>query len=176
MVQIVGSHFRIRFMDAPTCPKCGKEFYGVACPNCNFPARQPDTGEIRRQQFMAFALLASLLVILVRLFIRDPSFRLSILVGVFGLVLLGRLLASDTNGRAYALGVGSLCAALSLGFFYCTFSKLAHWLAPTLFGISFLPWWWNETSTKCLTGFFGCLCAIWSLSCYYRVARPRKRQ
>ena len=162
-------------MDAQTCPKCGKQFYGVGCPDCDFPASPPDMSKIRRQQFTAFALLTALLIILVRLFIQNPSFRLPILVGVFGLVLLGRMLASEVRGRAYALAVGLLCAGLSSGFLYCTFSGIAHWSAPALFGISFVPWWWNEHTTRVLTGFFACLCAAWSLWCFYRVVRPRKR-
>ena len=167
--------FAHQIMDAQTCPKCGKQFYRVGCPDCDFPASPPDMGKIRRQQFTAFALLAALLIVLVRLFIQNPSFRLPILVGVFGLVLLGWMLASDARGRAYALAVGLLCAGLSPGFFYCTFSEVAHRSAPTLFGISFVPWWWNDTTTRWLTGFFGCLCAAWSLWCFYQVIRPRKR-
>ena len=161
-------------MDAQTCPKCSKQFYGVGCPDCDFPASPPDMSKIRRQQFTAFALLAALLIIFFRFFIHNPSFRLPILVGVFGLVLLGWMLASDVRGRAYALAVGLLCAGLSPGFFYCTCTESAHWYAPTLFGFSFLPWWWNDTTTRCLTGFFGCLCAAWSLWCFYQFIRSRK--
>jgi uncharacterized membrane protein YccC len=162
-------------MDAQTCPKCGKQFYGAGCPDCDFPASPPDMGKIRRQQFMAFALLAALLTVLVRLFIQNPSFRLPIVVGVFGLVLFGWMLASDARGRAYALAVGLIYAGLSPVLFYCAFSEVAHWSAPTLFGISFVPWWWNDTTTRWLMGFFGCLCAACSLWCFYQVIRPRKR-
>ena len=161
-------------MEVQTCPKCGKQFYGVGCPDCDFPASPPDMGKIRRQQFIAFVLLAALLIILVRLFIEKPPFRLPVLAGILGLVLLGRMLASDVRGRAYALAVGLLLAVLSPGFFYCTFSERAHWSAGLL--APFLPWWWNDTTTRWLTGFFGCLCAALSLWCFYQVASPRKRK
>ena len=159
-------------MALQTCPKCGKQFYGVSCPDCDLPASTPDIGKIRQQQFIAFILLAALIFFAARLFIENSSFRFPVLVGVFVLVLVGRILASDVKGRPYAVVVGLLLAVLSCGFFYGTFSQSHQWSG----GVPFLPASWNDKIGRVLSAFFACLCTGMALCSFYQAVKPRAKK
>src|SRR5579883_3605413 len=41
-----------------TCSKCGKQFYGVGCPDCDYPASPRDVSEARRRPVIGFLVLA----------------------------------------------------------------------------------------------------------------------
>jgi len=57
-------------MALQTCPKCGKQFYGVACPDCAYPHPAPTASEVRMQRLVqtrVWALAVGLLLALLSL-------------------------------------------------------------------------------------------------------------
>ena len=159
---------RIATMALMTCPKCGKQFYGVGCPDCDYPARLPDASEARRRQLFGIALLAASVFVAIRFFIESLPFstRLLLLVvtAIFGLA--GVQLVTGVKGRASAFMGGLVCLGLSVLGFVAAFSGRVSG------GIPFIPDAWNQTGGKLAFGLGACITAAMSFYFLRQALKP----
>ena len=157
-----------------TCPKCGKQYYGIGCPYCDYPPVPPDKRAAQISLLMGFVLLAVGIYITVR-FIFDRSWdRLPMLdAGVLfilgGLQLVGVQLLYNEKGRISTLVGGLILAAFSYLCFYGAFSQSVHWSAL----IPFLPQSWNQKLARTISGLGGVMCVAFSLRSFYLLVKTK---
>src|ERR1035441_9908385 len=70
----VRRHSHIEIMAEMTCPKCGKQYYGVGCTYCDYPPVPPGKQAARTSLLMGFVLLALGIYIAMR-FVFDRTWR-----------------------------------------------------------------------------------------------------
>src|SRR5439155_611011 len=98
------------------CSKCGKQFYGVGCPDCDYPVRPPDVSEAQRRPVIGFLCLAVGVFIF---FIKRTRFSAEwtqpVVAGMFALAGVQLIIA--IKGRVSALMGALICSGFSaLGF------------------------------------------------------------
>jgi hypothetical protein len=159
-----------------TCPKCGKQYYGIGCPYCDYPPVPPNKALARRRFLFGLVFIAIGLCIVVSYFL-DPKSHWSAYLAagiVFSLggihmVLVQRLY--DENSRASALAGGLLLALFSYLSFVGAFSARAHWTTFPL-----IPPEWSHGLARTLSGFFGLLMAAFALRSFYLVIKPKGKK
>ena len=160
-----------------TCSKCGKQYYGIGCPYCDYPPVPPDQRAAQISLLMGFVLLAVGIFIAAR-FIFDKSWhRLVVLdAGVAfalgGLQLVGVQLLYNEKGRISTLVGGLFLAAFSYLCLYGAFSPDAHWSG----GIPFIPQSWNQMLARTISGLFGVMCVAFSLRSFYLLAKLKVKK
>jgi hypothetical protein len=155
-----------------TCQKCGKQFYGTDCPECDFPSVPADPGQRKRDRLwgvlmvgiglgLAAAVLASPKKDL-------PSWPAFVAAGIF--CLAGFATAADVKrSLAFTLG-GLICAGMaSLGFF------AAFGRGESQGGIPFLPESWNQGLGRIAFGFGACLTTAFAMWWFYRAIKQHRR-
>lgn len=159
-----------------TCPTCGKQYYGIGCPYCDFPPVAPDSG-LARKRFLFGLVFIAIGLSIVAMFIFDPSaHQPEVLVagcvfGLGGIHMVSLQHLYDENGRALALVGGALLVLFSYLCFFGTFSHRAHWsLLP------FLPPAWSHMFARIISGLFGVLLAAFSLRSFYLVFKPKEKR
>jgi hypothetical protein len=155
-----------------TCAKCGKQYYGVGCPDCDYPPTAPDPGQDKRNWVLGVVFMAAGVSIGVRVLAwpqKLPSWP-GLVAGVL-FFLAGMQIIAKLKGRlGTALG-GVICAGLaSLGFF------AAFGPGPVEGGIPLLPAAWNQALGKTAFGGGACLVAALAVWCFYRAAKPGKKK
>lgn len=172
-------HFRRRSriddMAEMTCQKCGKQYYGVGCPYCNYPPVPPDKRAARISLLMGFVLLAVGIYIATRFVLDNTWHRWLVLdagvaFALAGLQLVGVRLLYNENGRVSALVGGLLLAAFSYLCFYGAFSQNAHWSS-----FAFIPPSWSHLLARTFSGLFGVMCAAFSLRSFYFAVKPNHK-
>jgi hypothetical protein len=157
-----------------TCPKCGKQYYGVGCPYCDYPPVPPDKRAAQISLLMGFVLLAVGIYIATR-FVFDKTWHrwLVLDAGVTftlaGLQLVGVQLLYNEKGRVSGLVGGLLLAAFSYLCFYGAFSQNAHWSSL----IPFIPQSWNQMLARTISGLIGVMCVAFSLRSFYLAVKPK---
>jgi hypothetical protein len=156
-----------------TCQKCGKQFYGVGCPDCDYPARLPDASEVRRRQLFGIALLAVSVFVAIGFFIESLPFstRLLLLVVTVIFGLAGVQLVTGVKGRASAFMGGLVCLGLSVLGFVAAFSH-----GGVSGGIPFLPAAWNQMVGKVAFGIGACLTAAMSFYFLRQALKPSHKK
>lgn len=157
-----------------TCPKCGKQYYGVGCPYCDFPPVAPDKSTARPRFLLGLVCIVIGLYVGARFFF-DPAWRWSAVLAagfVFGLagihmVCLERFY--DEKGRASALVGGLLLVSFAYLCFIGAFSDRAHWTSLPL-----LPDTWSHALARTISGLWGVTLAAFSLRSFYLVIKPKK--
>ncbi len=174
--RVVRRRSRITTMAEMTCPKCGKQYYGIGCPYCDYPPVPPDKRAARTSLLMGFILLAVGISIAAG-FIFDKSWhRLTVLAtgvafALGGLQLVGVQLLYNEKGRVSTLVGGLILAAFSYLCLDGAFSRDALWGG----GIPFIPQSWNQMLCRTMSGLFGVTCAAFSLRCFYLVVKPKHK-
>ena len=159
-----------------TCPKCGKQYYGVGCPYCDYPPVPPDKQAARRSLLMGFVLLGVGIYIASR-FIFDKSWHglpvlaASVVFTLGGLQLVGVQLLYNEKGRVSALVGGLLLTAFSYLCLYGAFSQNAHWSS----NVPLIPKSWNQMLARTISGLFGVMCVAFSLRSFYLVVKPKDK-
>ena len=155
-----------------TCPKCGMKYYGMGCPNCDYPPVPPDKGLDRRNMLFSIGFLGFGLFI-ASLHFFDRSFPF---VGIIaGLILALAGLQAAAAGRLYK--VESRVSALVCGLLLSGMAYLCLFVAFSKGRISggiplILPDKWNQRLGHFLFGACGFGIACWSLWMFYRVVIP----
>jgi hypothetical protein len=158
-----------------TCPKCGKQYYGVGCPYCDYPAVAPDKRAAQISLLMGFVLLAVGIYIATR-FVFDKTWHqwlvldAGITFALGGLQLIGVQLLYNEKGRVSALVGGLFLAAFSYLCFYGAFSQNAHWSS-----IAFIPPSWSHLLARTISGLFGVICSVFSLRNFYLAVKPKHK-
>ena len=172
----VRRHPLIEIMAEMTCPKCGKQYYGVGCPYCDYPPVPPDKQAARTSLLMGFVLLALGIYIAMR-FVFDRTWRgLPVLDAGFifalgGFQLVGVQLLYNKKGRISTLVGGLILAAFSHLCFYGAFSQDAHWSSS----IPFIPQSWNQMLGRTISGLFGVMCVAFTLRSLYLLVKPKHK-
>jgi len=154
-----------------TCPKCGMKYYGIGCPNCDYPPVPPDKGLAQRSVIFGIIFIVWGLCIASRYFF-DRTFPFVGVVGglIFALagfqvIAAGRLYKVDTRPSAL------VCALLIGGMGYlCLFAAFSKGRVSG--GIPFIPDSWNQHFGKFVFGAIGCALACWSLWLFFRFIKP----
>lgn len=156
-----------------TCAKCGKQFYGTGCPDCDFPASGSIDGGARRHPLLGAVFLAAGGWAWFNFHTAGMPFarRWHLLVVAAIFLLAGVGLITNAKGRAAALMGGLLCAGLSsLGFF------AAFGPGELEGGIWFIPAAWNQLLGRIVFGLGACLCAAMAFWGFYRTVKPGKKR
>jgi hypothetical protein len=157
-----------------TCSKCGRQFYGTGCPDCDFPPVPANPGQQKRDRLWGVLMMGTglgLAVVVLACPQEDlpswPGFIAGVIFFVAGLAT-----ATSVRGRlGFTLG-GLICAGMaSLGFF-------AAFAPGKVEGdnIPFLPEAWNQVLGKIAFGVGACFTAAFALWWFYRGATERKRE
>ena len=160
-----------------TCQKCGKKYYGIGCPYCDYPPVPPDKRAAQISLVMGFVLLVVGIYIATR-FVFDktwhqwPVLDAGVAFALGGLQLVGVQLLYDENGRASAMVGGLILAAFSLLCFYGAFSQDAHWSSL----IPFIPESWDQMLARTLSGLFGVMCVVFLLRSFYLAVKPKYKK
>jgi hypothetical protein len=140
-----------------TCSKCGKHFYGVGCPDCDYSASPADVSEGRRRPLIGALFLAVGIFIF---FIKRTQFHTewiqSVVGGMFALVGVQLIIA--IKGRVSALMGALICSGFSALGFYAAFGH-----GPIEGGIPFIPDVWNQKIGRILFGGAACLTALMAI-------------
>jgi hypothetical protein len=155
-----------------TCKKCGKQFYGTGCPECDFPSTPADPGQRNRDRLWGVMMVAvglGLGIAVLACSKKDlPSWPAFVAAVIF--CLAGLAAAADVKGSlSFTLG-GLICAGLaSLGFF------AAFGRGELEGGIPLLPESWNQGLGRIAFGFGACLTAAFAVWWFYRAIKARRR-
>lgn len=153
-----------------TCAKCGVQFYGAGCPECDYPPIPAAPRERKRTRRWGCAFMgAGLGVILVRILCPDENPLWPVVVAGLLFLLTGWAIVVEPKGRlASALG-GVICAGLACLGFYAA-------LAPGEIGggIPLLPEAWNQVMGRMAFGGGACLTTAFSLWLFYRAWKLRR--
>ena len=149
-----------------TCSKCGKQFDGAGCPDCDCPASPPDVSEARRRPVIGVLFLAVGVFIF---FIKRTQFRSEWIQPVVGgmFALAGVQLIIAIKGRISALMGTLICAGFSALGFYAAFGH-----GSIDGGIPFIPDAWNQKIAKILFGGAACLTALMAIYFLRQVWKP----
>ena len=157
-----------------TCPKCGSKYYGVGCPNCDWPAAQPDPGLAKRNRIIGWFACAWGLFLASNYFFHFLSYH-NFLMLVAGSMLALAGLQIAAAGRLYKLESrpsSFVCALMFAGFAYlCLYAALSD--APVSGPLPLLPPKWNEKIGKFVFGVVGCVWGWVSLWLFYRTVKPK---
>src|SRR6476659_2514849 len=135
-----------------TCPKCGTKYFGIGCPDCDYPPVPPDPNEAKRQLLFGIIIAAVGLWIVIQYFRIAVAHDLPVLAAgiIFSLVGI-HLMAVPRLYRADS----RLCALMGV-FIAATFCWLACMMIisdkPFQSGIPFIPDSWNQNFAKTLVG------------------------
>lgn len=155
-----------------TCAKCGKPFYGVRCPECDFPpSPEGDRGAGKPHRLWGVLFLALGGFVALMPVLRPEAVPVAWAVVVAGVVfgLAGVSLLTEPKGRAANLLAGLVLAGLSsLGFF------AAFGPGPIEGGIPLIPTAWNQALGRGLFLGGAILTAAFALWVFYRAAKPPK--
>ena len=155
-----------------TCNKCGQEFYGLGCPQCDYPQTELSDAGRRRQRPMGLLLVAIALGILF-VFCADgrPTTERWPMLAVAGVFFLGgvSLIATPQGRKADIIGA-LMCAGFSALGFFAAFGP-----GTIEGGIPFAPEIWNQALGKVAFGGGAVVCGAMSVCFLYRGIRPRRR-
>src|SRR5580700_7168842 len=106
-----------------TCPKCGRQFYGTGCPDCDYPPTVPDPSEARRRKAAGILSLAVGIFIAVGFSFQRTGFSTAwtVLVAAGIFALAGVQLVTGVKGRVSSLMGGLVCIGFSALGFYVAF-------------------------------------------------------
>ncbi len=159
-----------------TCPKCGTQFYGAGCPDCDYPARPADEGQRKQDRILGILFIAMGLGVDVAVLAHPqavpqglPSWPALIAGMLF--CLAGFAVLTGVKGRLSSGVAGVICAGMAtLGFFAA--------LGPGELegGIPVLPAAWNQELGRIAFGGGACLTAAFSLWWFYRAVKPCKKK
>jgi hypothetical protein len=159
-----------------TCAKCGKRYYGVGCPHCDYPPVPPDKG-LAKQRLSGglIAILAG--VYPIALYFFDPkTHRVEVLGVGLMFVLAGIQLVSvqrfyDENGWASLLVSCLFLASFGFMCFWGAFSPSAHWTGPP-----FLPNPLAQLVGRTGSGFFGVAFSAWLFKILYLAVKSKGKK
>lgn len=155
-----------------TCNKCGLQFYGVGCPQCDYPKSASDVAATKRQ-WVAGLIMIAVAVMILFFFWKDSrpmAERWALLPAAAVFFLGGVSLLTMVKGRiADFLGALMFAAFSALGFF------AAFGPGRVSGGIPLMPDAWNQHLGKAVFGFGGCLSAVAALWLIYRGLKPRRQ-
>lgn len=162
-------------MAEQTCPKCGKQYYGIGCPYCDYPPVPPDPSLAQRTLIIGGAMLGVGLYVISRYFLISSSHRFEILaagllftVAGFHCMAATRLYKED--GRLSALMGGLMLSGFAYLGLFAAFAD-----GRVRGGIPFIPDSWNQHFGKFLFGVGGFGMAVWSLFAFYRAIKPKTK-
>jgi len=166
----------IENMAEMTCKKCGKQYYGVGCPDCDYPPVPPDKQAARKSLLMGFVFLTLGVYIAIR-FVFDgawhglPVLDGGVIFALGGFQLVGTQLLYNKKGRISTLFGGLILAAFSYLCFYGAFSEDAHWSSS----IPFIPQSWDQILGKTISGLIGGMCVAFTLRSLYLLVKPKHK-
>jgi hypothetical protein len=159
-----------------TCATCGKPYYGVGCPSCDYPPVPPDKN-LAKQRLSGglIAILAGLYPIGLYFF-QPKSHQLVILVVGLAFVSAGIQLVSvqrfyDENGWASVLVSCLFLASFAFVCFYGAFSPRAHWSGPPL-----VPNPLSQLMARTGSGFIGFAFSAWLLKVLYLAIKSKGKK
>ena len=151
------------------CSKCGKQFYGVRCPDCDYPVSPPDVSEARRRPVIGILCLAVGVFIF---FIKRTRFSAGwtqpVVAGMFALA--GVQLITCIKGRVSAVMGGLIYLGFSALGFYAAFGH-----GSIDGGIPFIPEAWNQKIGKTLFGGAACLTALMAVYALRKAWKPSSK-
>lgn len=159
-----------------TCTKCGTQFYGVGCPECDYPPGPVDAGQRKRDRIWGLLFIAVGLGMDVAVLARPqwvprglpawPALGAGMVFFLVGLAVL-----TEVKGRLGSAVGGVICAGMaSLGFF------AAFGPGELEGGVPFLPESWNQGLGRIAFGGGACVTAAYCLWLFYRAVKPCKRK
>ena len=159
-----------------TCPKCGKQYYGVGCPYCDYPPVPPDKG-LAKQRLSGglIAIVAGLYPI--GLYFFEPKSHQLVILGVgLAFVFAGIQLVSVQRFYDENAGASALVSCLFLGSFafvcfYGAFSPRAHWSGPP-----FVPDPLPQLVGRTGSGIFGFAFSAWLLKVLYLAIKSKAKK
>ena len=159
-----------------TCPKCGKQYYGVGCPYCDYPPVPPDKG-LAKQRLSGglIAILAGLFPIALYFF-QTETHRVEVLGVGLMFVLAGIQLVSwqrfyDENGWASVLVSCLFLASFAFMCFFGAFSPRAHWSGPPL-----VPDLLSQLVGRTGSGLMGVAFSAWLLKVLYLAVKSKGKK
>ena len=165
-----------RHMAEKTCAKCGKAYYGVGCPSCDYPPVPPDKN-LAKQRLSGglIGILAGLYPIALYFF-QPGSHHLEVLGVGLAFVFAGIQLVSvqrfyDENGWASVLVSCLFLASFAYVCFFGAFSPRAHWTGP-----SFVPNPLSQLVGRTGSGFFGFAFSAWLLKVLYLAVKSKGKK
>ena len=138
-------------MSLQTCPKCGKHFYGVACPDCDYPHPAPTADQLRAQRLVQS---------------RPYAIGVGLLFAVMSCACFRAIYTTYFDWHGHWTGEIPFVSAWSD-------NHPKSW-DEALFGL-FVPWWLKDTGIL-LVGFFACGSTCLSLACFYQAIKPRAKK
>jgi hypothetical protein len=156
-----------------TCAKCGKQFYGVGCPECDFPPQPENPTERKRQWRWGLVFVATGIGVAILALACPQEDLPSWPAFVAGVVffLTGMVMVTEVKGRLNSALGGVVCAGMaSLGFF------AAFGAVRTEGGIPFLPAAWNQGLGRIAFGVGACITAAFGLWFFHRMVKPCKKK
>ena len=159
-------------MALTTCPKCGEQFYGAGCPECDYPAPTISLGVQKWQRLWGLLSMAAGGSVMFKTLTSVPTpKRVQALIAGSVFVVAGLLILMKAQGRIKALMVAVVCVGMSaLGVFTTVSTDALEG------GIPFIPAAWNQAFGRGLFGFGALLAAAIALWCLYRAAKPAKNK
>jgi len=155
-----------------TCTKCGKQFYGAGCPECDFPPQPADAGPRKADRIWGLLFMAVGVSVAVEVLARPqalPPWLGFVAGGIFFLGGLGTV--PGVKGRLASTLGGMVCAGMaSLGFF------AAFGPGEVEGGVPFLPESWNQGLGRIACGGGACFAAAYCLWLFYRAVKPCRRK
>jgi hypothetical protein len=154
-------------MALKTCSKCGKQYFGAGCPDCDYPPTVPDVSEARRRRLVGSGLLAVGIYCLAA-FLVERNVALLAVALIFALA--GVQLVAGMKGRVSALMGGLVCAGFSVLGFLAAFGH-----GPIEGGIPFLPHAWNQKIGKFVFGGGACISAMMAIYFLRQSLKPKSK-
>jgi drug/metabolite transporter (DMT)-like permease len=159
-----------------TCPKCGLKYYGVGCPNCDYPPVPPDPNEPKRNLFFGLMFATVGVAIIAQYFHVTQAHNLPVLAAGLIFALVGihltavqRLYKPDSRASAF-MGVLVTAAMCWLSLLIIFSDK------PFEGGIPFIPDSWNQTFAKTLVGIGALILAAFTLRGIHLIIKPPRRK
>ncbi|HVV00078.1 MAG TPA: hypothetical protein VHH88_01870 [Verrucomicrobiae bacterium] len=134
-------------MALQTCPKCGNQFYGAACPDCDYPHPAPTASELRMQHLVHT---------------RTYGVAVGLLLAVLSGVCFYAVYTTYFDRHGHWNGEIPFLSAWM-------HSQPKTW-DMALFGL-FVPWWVKDAGML-VAAFFACGCLYLSLGCFYLAIKP----
>jgi hypothetical protein len=156
-----------------TCTRCGKQFYGIDCPDCDFPPTPVDPREKKRERLWGFVFIGTGIGVAILALACPQEDLPSWPAFVAGVVfLLGGLgIVNEVKGcKASALG-GIVCAGMASLGFYAAFGR-----GEVEGGIPLLPAAWNQWLGRIVFGAGACFTAALGLWLCYRAVKPCQKK
>jgi hypothetical protein len=138
-------------MALQTCPKCGKQFYGVGCPDCDYPHPPPTASELRMQRLVQS---------------RTYGVAVGLLLAVLSCVFFYVIRNNYFDRHGHWSGEIPFVSAWRDNHFNTWVDVLFEF---------FVPWWVKDVGIL-VTAFFACSCAWLSLGCFYQAIKPTPKK